>query len=129
MDLLPHVRSFCVTSELYLWLLILGSLSIAIPYLIIPRVLHWILREAGPGAPGAVEIRGVARFVRCCGWTHLFAVAVLFAPALDYPAVAWLFVTGGVSITSAVRLCRGRRGIAAALGSIRTLGAHVANAR
>jgi hypothetical protein len=126
MGILQYVRPHCITSAPYLWAFVAGSLLIAIPYLVIPLTLLGILREVGPETPGAAEIRGVAIFVRCCGWTHLLGIAVLFAPIIDWPAVAWIFVTGGVSIASMIRLRRARSAIVAAMRSIQRLEARIA---
>lgn len=120
-SILAYVRDRCVTSPALLVALVLGNAIVAAAYLYIPRLLDGIVREVGPGAPGATEIRGTARFVRSCGCTHVASIGVLFWPGLDWPAIVVLAATGAVSVAFAVRLRAHHREIVRELRAAREL--------
>lgn len=96
-DLLRFVRPQCIADWRYLVGFVLMSAWIAVSYLRIPATLRRILRQVGGQVLGGGEVRGFAVFVASCGITHLFAIAVLFAPSLDWLALLWLGWTGMVS--------------------------------
>lgn len=125
MNLLHHVRGYCVASPAHLVALVLGNGIIAACYLVIPWRLGRIVRAVGSGAPGVAEIRGTAVFVRACGWTHLATIAVIFWPSLDWPAVVVLAVTCVVSAAFAFRLRRSESAAVRALRSLRDLAEHL----
>jgi len=103
-SILMYVRDRCITSIPLLVALVVGNALIAACYLYIPAVLDRIARAIGSDSPGFHEIRGTARFVRACGFTHVASIAVLFWPGLDWPAVFVLALTGVVSAAFAARL-------------------------
>lgn len=120
-SLLHLVRDRCVTDPWLLAAILLTNLWIAGSYLAIPAALDRIRSAAGPGAPAAAELRWASMFIRSCGMTHLFGVAVLFAPGLDWPASAWALWTAAISWFTYLRLRAARRDLAAALTAARAL--------
>lgn len=103
-SILGYVRDRCITSPAILVAIVAGNAIVAACYLYIPAVLNRIAREIGRGSPGRAEIRGIACFVRACGFTHVAGIGVLFWPGLDWPAVLVLWVTCMVSTAFAARL-------------------------
>lgn len=112
MDWHQWVRPHCVTSPWLLVAMVATNGWIAYSYLRIPRIIKRILREVGYPRivlPGAPEAYGTAIFIASCGVTHLFSVAVLFCPSLDWLAISWALWTGGISWWTARRLHKAER--------------------
>lgn len=120
-DLLDHVRDRCVTSPALLFSLIATNLAIAAAYLHIPRRLQRIRRRVGGRITAYGEVKLVAIFVASCGFTHLFSVAVLFFPALDWWAIGWASWTAIISWWTARVIAQGEELYVSSILGARTL--------
>lgn len=107
MNLIQLIRHQCISDWRYLIGYILMSAWIATSYLWIPAILWRILRQVGGKVLGGGEVRGFAIFVASCGVTHIFGIAILFFPSLDWIALLWLAWTAVLSWQTA-RLISGR---------------------
>lgn len=104
-DLLAAVRPHCLESPWLVLAYIAGHSWIAWSYLRIPATLAAMRRRAGGWLMERGEVKSVERFVRACAGTHLFWIATLFFPRLDWVAAAQLLYAGLVSHMTA-RLLR-----------------------
>lgn len=124
--LLHYVRLHCVTSPWLLLGIVLSNAWIAASYLRIPACLGRIIRKSGgPPVVTGGAVRGGMAFIASCGVTHLFSVAVLFAPRLDWLAVAWALWTGAISHWTARVLVFHEGGIVQTIRDARELQAKI----
>lgn len=128
MHAIDLVRQRCVTSPALLVLGILGDLGMLAAYLWIPRSLRRIAIALPPGTAGRRELRGTAAFVQACGLTHAWKAATLFFPALDWPALLWLYFAVAISLFVGRRLARMRAELTGALTGFARLSRFVAAA-